>query len=218
MRIVSLNVAPPSRQRYGGREYFTGGGKEPVPEAVLGPENFEGDGQGDRENHGGPDKAVCVYPFDHYAHWERALGRGLSPGAFSENLTVSGALETEVCIGDVFRAGEALVQVSQPRTPCGKLAAKNGEGRLARWVSGAGYTGFYMRVLCGGLVRAGDPFEPVERHPERIAVADVNDAFYGRSRDRDLVERLSRMEEFGADGRALFSGLLARLEAGEAAS
>jgi MOSC domain-containing protein YiiM len=147
MEIDSLNVALPSTQRYGNREVFTGGAKSPVPQAMLRASGFEGDGQGDRRNHGGPDKAVCVYPSVHYPHWQRMLGRRLDPGAFSENLTVSGIWEARVCVGDVFRTGEAVVQVSTPWTPCDKVAGKNGEKQLPKWISGSGYTGFYMRVL-----------------------------------------------------------------------
>lgn len=210
MRIVSLNVALPSTQRYGEEEVFTGGAKKPVGRAMLRRLGFEGDGQGDAVNHGGPDKAVCVYPLDHYAHWERMLGRGIGPGAFSENLTVSGAVETGVCVGDVFRVGGATVQTSMPRTPCGKLAAKNGERRFAKWVADAGHTGFYMRVLSEGMVVEGDGFELVERHPDGISISAVNDAFFGRSPDPGMVERLSTMPELGADGRALFAERLAR--------
>ena len=124
MRIISLNVGLPSAQSYEGREVITGGAKNPVPRAVLRFANFDGDRQADRVNHGGAEKAVCVYPFDHYPYWNRQLGRDLQPGAFSENLTVSGAIETEVCVGDVFRIGEATVQASQPRMPCNKLAER----------------------------------------------------------------------------------------------
>ena len=159
MKVVSLNIALPSTQTYGEEEIFTGGAKRPVERAMLRYPGFDSDGQGDTVNHGGPDKAVCVYPLDHYAHWKEALGRDIGPGAFSENLTVSGALETEVCIGDVFRVGEAAVQVSMPRTPCGKLAAKNGERLFAKWVAQSGYTGFYMRVISEGMVAADDCFE-----------------------------------------------------------
>jgi len=211
MKVVSLKVALPSTQMYGEEEVFTGGAKRSVGRAMLCRPGFEGDGQGDLVNHGGPDKAVCVYPFDHYAHWEGVLGRGMGPGGFSENLTVSGALETEVCIGDVFRVGGATVQASQPRTPCGKLAAKNGERRFAKWVAQSGYTGFYMRVLSEGVVERGDPFERVERRPDGISIAAVNDAFFERVWDLDLVERLSTLPEFGADGRTLFTERLARL-------
>ena|SRR5215218_2658886 len=98
MKIISLNVGLPSSQRYEGRKVITGGAKKPVPRAVLRFENFDGDRQADQLNHGGFEKAVCVYPFDHYPYWNRQLGRELKPGAFSENLTVSGAIETEVCV------------------------------------------------------------------------------------------------------------------------
>jgi MOSC domain-containing protein YiiM len=205
MKIVSLNVGAPSTQRYGEQELRTGGAKRSVPRAMLRFDNFDGDGQADLANHGGADKAVCVYPLDHYAYWERALGRGLEAAAFSENLTVSDALERDVCVGDVFRAGGAIVQVSQPRMPCGKLAARNGERMLARWISETGYTGFYMRVLSEGPVATGDTFEVVERHPDRISIADVNGVIYGRSRDIILIERLAELPEFAAGGRALFA-------------
>ena len=203
--MISLNVGLPARREYGGWEGFTGGSKTPVHGAMLRRTGFEGDGQADRVNHGGPDKAVCVYPFDHYPHWEKTLGRELSPGAFSENLTVSGIREARVCVGDVFGVGEAVVQVSMPRTPCSKVAAKNGERMLPKWISGSGYTGFYMRVLEEGMVRTGDAFELVEPHPEGIAIARVNDAVYGRFRDLDLIERLVDLPEFGDDGREMFA-------------
>ena len=190
---------------------FTGGAKKPAPRAMLHLGGFEGDGQADRQNHGGPDKAVCVYPFDHYAHWERMLGRELAPGAMSENLTVSGIRESEVCVGDVFRAGGATVQVCQPRVPCDKLARKNGERLLPKWLSEIGYTGFYTRVLEEGVVEAGSPFELVERHPDGITIADVNDVIYDRASDVVLIERLANLQEFGAAGRAMFARRLARL-------
>jgi len=210
VKVVSLNVALPQAQRYGREEVRTGGAKKPVPNAMLRPTGFEGDGQADLKNHGGVDKAVCVYPFDHYAHWEGVFGHGLEPGAFSENLTVSGAVETGVCIGDVFRVGEAVLQVSQPRTPCSKLAGKNGQRLLTKWVGQTGYTGFYMRVLSEGLVSAGDAFERVENHPDLISVADVNDVIFGRSVDVGLIVRLANLAEFGAAGRALFAERLGR--------
>jgi MOSC domain-containing protein YiiM len=210
-RVVSLNVGLPAKRRYGDVEVLTGGLKKPVPCAALRFLGFEGDGQGDRINHGGPDKAVCVYPFDHYPHWSRALGRGLAPGTFSENLTVSGVVETEVFVGDVFRVGGATVQVSQPRTPCSKLAGKNGERLLTKWVARTGYTGFYLRVLSEGVVAAGDAFERVGRCRDPISIAEVDDVIFDRTHDPVLVERLANLPEFGADGRVLFARRLERL-------
>ncbi len=215
MKVVSLNVGLPRTQPYGRELVWTAGAKRPVPGAALGLQGFDGDGQADRRNHGGVDKAVCVYPFDHYEHWAKLFGRPLEPASFSENLTVSGAVEDEVCIGDVFGVGEAVVQVSQPRTPCGKLAGKNRQRMLTSWVAQAGYTGFYMRVLSEGLVSNGDAFEPIERHPESISVSAVNNIIFGRSEDERLIGRLAHLPEFGADGRALFAGRLERLRRGQ---
>ncbi len=210
-----MNVGLSRAQHYGREVVWTAGAKRPVPGAVLRFQGLEGDGQADRQNHGGVDKAVCVYPFDHYAYWAKMFGRPLGPASFSENLTVSGAVEDEVCIGDVFVVGEAVVQVSQPRTPCGKLAGKNRQRMLTRWVAQAGYTGFYMRVLSEGLVSTGDHFEPIERHPESISISAVNDIIFGRSEDERLIERLAHLPEFGADGRALFAERLERPRRGQ---
>jgi MOSC domain-containing protein YiiM len=205
MRIISLNVGLPSAQCYEGRELITGGAKKPVFRAVLRFSNFDGDRQADRVNHGGLEKAVCVYPFDHYPYWSKRLARDLKPGTFSENLTVSGAIETEVCVGDVFRIGEASVQVSQPRMPCAKLAGKNGSKMLPKLMANVGYTGFYMRVLWEGLVAAGEGFDLVRAHPERITIADVNSIIYEKSYDIALIKRLAELPEFSEVGRTLFA-------------
>jgi MOSC domain-containing protein YiiM len=214
MKIISLNVGLPSAQRYDGLEVITAGAKQPVPRAVLRFGNFDGDRQADRANHGGPEKAVCVYPFDHYSYWIRQLELELRPGAFSENLTVSGAIETEVCVGDVFRIGEALVQVSQPRMPCTKLAGKNGSKMLPKLIANTGYTGFYMRVLSEGLVARDEGFDLVRAHPERITISDVNSIIYEKSYDVALIKRLAELAEFSEVGRTLFAQRLERLARG----
>jgi MOSC domain-containing protein YiiM len=212
MKIVSLNVGLPSAQLYQGQQVITGGAKQSVSRAVLRFENFDGDRQADLLNHGGLEKAVCVYPFDHYPYWSRRLGRDLKPGAFSENLTVCGAIETEVCVGDVFRIGEAVVmQVSQPRMPCAKLAGKNGSKGLPKLMADVGYTGFYMRVLSEGVVAAGDRFDLERAHPDGITIAEVNGIIYEKSYDVALIGRLAELAEFSKVGRALFARRLERL-------
>ena len=214
MRIISLNVGLPSAQLYEGREVITAGAKKPVSRAVLRFENFDGDRQADQVNHGGFEKAVCVYPFEHYPYWSRQLGRDLKAGAFSENLTVSGAIETEVCVGDVFRIGEAMVQVSQPRMPCTKLAGKNESKMLPKLIADTGYTDFYMRVLSEGLVAADEGFDLERPHPERITIAEVNSIIYEKSSDVALIKRLAELPEFSEVGRALFAQRLQRLARG----
>src|SRR5688572_20308136 len=118
MRIEFVSVGEVQTEELRGRKVSTAGHKHPVPEATIGPLGLGRDEQADLSNHGGPDKALCVYSYDHYRYWERILGKTLTPAAFSENLTVSGLRETEVSLGDILRAGEALVQVTYPRTPC----------------------------------------------------------------------------------------------------
>jgi MOSC domain-containing protein YiiM len=214
MRIISLNVGLPSAQLYEGREVITGGAKKPVPRAMLRFGNFEGDRQADLVNHGGLEKAVCVYPFDHYPYWNRQLGRDLKPGTFSENITISGAIETEVCVGDVFQIGGAMVQVSQPRMPCTKLARKNESKMLPKLIADTGYTGFYMRVLSEGLVAAGDSFDLERAHSERITIAEVNSIIYEKSNDVALIKRLAELAEFSEVGRTLFAQRLQGLARG----
>ena len=162
-------------------------------------------------NRNGLKKAICVYALDHYAYWQRVLNLELEPGAFSKNLTVSDALETEVCVGDVFKFGAAVAQVCQPRQPCNKLAGKNGQKLLPKWMVRTGYTGFYMRVLSEGVVTTGDAFERIERYRDRMTIADANDIIYERFYDLTLIEQLTHLPEFSAIGRALFPERLERL-------
>jgi MOSC domain-containing protein YiiM len=201
MHIVSLNVGVPETLTYFGKDVQTGGRKRPVSAAYLHATNFAGDGQADLKNHGGPDKAVCVYPHDHYAYWERELGGRLEPGAFSENLTVAGARETEVCLGDVWQIGEALAQVSQPRQPCAKLAGKRGRKELPELIHATGFSGFYLRVLRQGWVRAGDPATLVERHPAEVTVQFVNELLYKQRTARADFERALAVEALSEAGR-----------------
>lgn len=202
MHIVSVNLGQPETVVYFGKAVRTGGRKSPALQAHLRRENFEGDRQADLRVHGGPDKAVCVYAFDHYPYWEEWLGRKLEPGAFSENLTVAGLLETEVCVGDVFRVGEARVQVSQPRQPCDKLAGRIGRKDLPEAIHATGFSGFYFRVLDEGLVRAGDPVALLERHPAGVTIAFINALLYRRRTDRESFERALSVEALSEAGRA----------------
>lgn len=152
------------------RLWRTGFFKEPVSDAVwLGATNLDGDGQADLVHHGGPDKAVLAYSAEHYPDWRHSLNSPTLPfGAFGENFTVNGLTEADVCIGDTWRVGdEAVVQISQPRQPCWKLARRWRIKTLALQVQETGRTGWYFRVLKEGFVRAGMPLSLIERpHPK----------------------------------------------------
>lgn len=180
--LISLQVGKPSSQHTSGADdrqpadWITGFFKNPTDAPVwLGEANLEGDGQADLRVHGGPDKAVNVYPSEHLAYWQQQLGASEAPaGAFGENFTTSGLIETAVCIGDVYRIGTALVQVSQPRQPCWKLARRWGCPDLPARVRATGRTGWYLRTLEPGQVRRGDVIGLVERPFPRWSVAEAN--------------------------------------------
>jgi MOSC domain-containing protein YiiM len=196
MKLISLNIGQPQIIAYfNNPETFTAGNKLSVAQALLRVNGFEGDGVADTKNHGGPDKAVCVYSYDHYPYWEERLGKKLMMGAFSENLTLSGIEETAVCIGDIFKVGEAVVQVSQPRVPCDKLAGKHGTSQVRTAIHANGYSGFYVRVLTEGLVRGGDSVELLTRHPSEVTVAFANEVYYKQRPDRDSLRRLLAVSE-----------------------
>jgi MOSC domain-containing protein YiiM len=206
--IVAVFTGKPAERPVPKGTLFTGGVKDRVEEASLGFDGFQGDGQGDLRHHGGRDRSVCVYIAGHYAWWKSAHGFDLREGAFCENLTVEGVDEGTVCIGDVFRAGRALVQVTLPRDPCRTLDLLTGVPDLGKLARDSGRCGFHMRTLEEGNVRAGDPFELVRRHPAQITVAAALDLFHGRSADTVLARRLIDVPEFGGKGKRQIAELL----------
>ena len=175
MRVLSVNVGLPKTVRLMGRSVRTGFFKEPVRGAIpVSRLGLEGDGQADPRYHGGPEKAVYVYPSEHYAYWSAALSRAnLAPGTFGENLTTEGLLETEIRIGDVFEMGSATLRVTQPRTPCAKLGLRMGSMRFVRVFAAAGRPGFYLSVVEEGFVEAGDAIARISTDPRRPTVAEV---------------------------------------------
>ena len=195
MQVISVNVGLPRTLTYGTREVHTGGDKRPVREAMLRLLNFDGDGQADLSVHGGPDRAACVYSFDHYPFWESWSGAELEPGAFSENLTIAGISERVICIGDTFSCGDALVQVSQPRLPCSKLGSKRRRTDLPEAIRTTLFTGFYLRVLREGMVRVGNPFEPVSVHLGRVSVAFASQVMLAQRTSPDDFDRVLAVEE-----------------------
>ncbi|USG66459.1 MOSC domain-containing protein [Brevibacillus ruminantium] len=204
-KLVSLNIGKPVNFTYQGKDVHTGIFKTPTAETLfLSRENLEGDGQADLVYHGGPDKAVCVYPHEHYAYWEERLNRKLMPAAFGENVTTAGLLEDEVCIGDVYQLGEAIVQVTQPRQPCHKLAKKHDVPQLALWVQETGYTGYYFRVLQEGHVSPDSTLSLIERHPAGITVKEANRVMHHDKQDREATKRILAVAELSGSWRKTF--------------
>ncbi len=159
----------------------------------IGPEGLEGDEQADRRVHGGPDKAVHHYARDHYAAWASDIGAHAllgQPGAFGENISTTGLTEADICLGDRWRLGTALVEVSQSRQPCWKLSDRFAIADMARRVQDTGRTGWYYRVLEPGQVQAGDSLTLLERpHPD-WPLGRIIDVLYQRRLDPDLLNEI----------------------------
>jgi MOSC domain-containing protein YiiM len=149
------------------------------PEILVGLTNLAGDAQADLRVHGGPDKAVYCYPREHRAFWHAEIGYDRAEAPFGENLSVEGALETDVCIGDTWRWGTALLQVSQPRWPCYKLALHVGQDDIIKRFIDSGRSGWYLRVLEEGLAPTSGPITIEHRDPARLPVSAVVSKFRG---------------------------------------
>lgn len=175
----------------GPREVPSGIRKSPVRGAVaVGVDGLAGDEQGDRRNHGGRDKAVHAYPLSHHADWIAdlpALAGQFEPGAFGENLVAQGVVEADLCLGDLWRLGGTLLEVSQSRQPCWRLNLRFGLPDMARRVQATGRCGWYFRVLEPGEIEAGQTARLVDRpHPD-WDLARVGDLLYRECLDRDAL-------------------------------
>jgi MOSC domain-containing protein YiiM len=191
MKLLSVNVAQPREIIHNGKPVMTGIYKEPFEGRVmLRPLNLDGDQQADLKAHGGKYKAAYVYSFEHYAFWERELGRDdFEFGEFGENFTVEGMTEDVVHIGDQFRIGEALVEVTQPRVPCFKLGHKMGSQKFVKQFLHSLRSGFYLRVIEEREVGARDTIQRVTIGPQKMTVREVNHALYF---DPENIEQAQR--------------------------
>ena len=203
LELVSLNVGKSTVIVHKGRNVLSAIAKAGVAGPLrLDDSPLEGDEQADVVHHGGPDKAICAYFRDHYPYWEGLLGKPLASGAFGENFTLRGATEEEVRIGDTFRIGDALLQVSQPRVPCFKLSARHDRPTLEAEVTATGFTGFYLRVLRPGSAAPGDRLRLDTPHPAGVTVAEANRVMHRDKDDLDGLRALLAVDALADSWRA----------------
>jgi MOSC domain-containing protein YiiM len=218
--LVALNVGMPRDVPWRDQLVRTGIWKE----SVTGPRmvrrlNVDGDGQGDLAGHGGEQRAVLVYQLASYRYWETELGRtDLVHGQFGENFTVDGLADDEVCIGDRFRIGEAVFEVTQPRVTCYRVGIRLGEPRMAALLVSHRRPGFYLRVLAEGSVEAGDAIVKVASGPGAMTVAEIDGLLYGPTHDRDAIARALRIPALSPGWQSSFRTLLESGESGSATS
>ncbi|HEX6546426.1 MAG TPA: MOSC domain-containing protein [Bryobacteraceae bacterium] len=193
-RILSVNVGQPRQVEVGNSLVLTSIFKSPVEGRVgVRPHNIEGDRQSDLTVHGGPNKAVYCYPHEHYEYWRQQLPNiDLPYAVFGENLTTEGFTEDAVFIGDQFRVGSAILQVTQPRMPCFKLAIRFGRADMVKLFWKSGRPGIYFSIVEEGDLAAGDIVERVSEGREGISVADVVRLYRGDETNPDVLARALR--------------------------
>src|SRR5215813_4343928 len=175
-RLLSVNVGLPRDVAWNGKTVRTAVWKDAVEgRRKVGRLNIDGDGQGDLQGHGGEQRAVLVYQVDSYRYWERQLGRhDFVFGQFGENFTVEGLPDDEVCIGDRYRIGEGLFEVTQPRVTCYRVGIRMNDPQIPALLVSHHRPGFYFRVLREGAVQAGDEIAKVAPGPESMTVAQTD--------------------------------------------
>ena len=208
--LLSVNVGLPQDVAWQGRTVHTGVWKRPVP----GPRqvrrlNIDGDGQGDLAGHGGEHRAVFVYQIESYQYWQKQLGRDdFEYGQFGENFTVAGLADDRVCIGDQYRIGQALFEVTQPRVTCYRVGIRMNDPQIPALLVSHRRPGFYFRVLREGTVQAGDEIVQVAAGPEAMTVAEVDALLYLPGHPRQGVERALAIPALPEGWKASFRAIL----------
>jgi MOSC domain-containing protein YiiM len=212
MQVLSVNVGGPREVEWRGERVRTSIWKAPVAGRVaVGPTNLAGDAQSDLSVHGGVEKAVYVYPHEHYEFWRAELpGVELGHGQFGENLTSQGLLEDEIAIGDRLRIGSAEFRVTQPRVPCFKLGIRFGRPDLVKRFLRSGRSGFYLAVLREGELGAGDAIERIPVATPSLSVAEIAGLYAGRITDRERMRLASELPGLPEGWREGFREALAR--------
>ena len=208
--LLSVNVGMPKDVPWRGKTVFTGVFKDPVTgRRRVRRLNVDGDGQGDLAGHGGEQRAVFVYQIDSYRYWERELGRSdFVYGQFGENLTVEGLNDDEVCIGDRYRIGTAVFEVTQPRVTCYRVGIRMSDPRIPALLVSHRRPGFYFRVLEEGEVQAGDEILKLAAGPERMTVVEVDALLYLPGHPRQQLLRALRIPALSPGWQASFRALL----------
>jgi ferredoxin-NADP reductase/MOSC domain-containing protein YiiM len=209
-RLLSVNVGLPRDIEWKGRTVHTGIWKDPLRgRCRVRRLNLDGDGQGDLAGHGGEQRAVFVYQIESYRYWQEQLKRtDFVHGQFGENFTIEGLPDDVVCIGDRYRIGSALFEVTQPRVTCYRVGIRMNEPRMPALLTSSGRPGFYFRVLQEGEVGAGDDIVKVGEAKERMTVAEINALLYWPGHARERLERALRIESLSPGWRSSFEALL----------
>jgi ferredoxin-NADP reductase/MOSC domain-containing protein YiiM/ferredoxin len=215
-RLLSVNVGLPREIEWQGKIVRTAIWKRPVPGRVFARRlNLDGDGQADLKGHGGENRAVMVYQLEAYRYWERELGRNdFEYGQFGENFTVEGLADDDVCIGDRYRIGTAVFEVTQPRVTCYRLGIRMNNPQMAALLVAHRRPGFYCRVITQGDVGAGDEVEKIIDGPGKISVAEVDSLLYSANHDLGRIAIAAHIPALSQGWKGSFEAFLEAAKSG----
>lgn len=183
-------------------------GKVEVEGVYLYKNGFEGDTVASPEFHGGPERAVCLYPLEHYLFWEKEFGVKIKPPSFGENISILGMKEEEIFIGDTFQIGDAVIQVTQGRIPCSKISKFNQIDGLLKRIIETGYTGYFFRVLNEGRIEKNSSLKLLDRNEHQISVLFANQIYFHDRTNKEAIEKILKVEELASVWRNLLTDLL----------
>ncbi|RUS58111.1 sulfurase [Kurthia sp. 3B1D] len=210
--LTYFSIGKPKKMSYGrDKTMETGICKEAVTEAFLTKNGFTGDGVADLKHHGGLDRAVCVYPYEHYLQWQEEFGDTLPPSAFGENITVREALEADVAIGDIYQLGDAVIQVTQGRIPCNTINRRVGNPQMMKRMVETGFTGYLCRVLEEGSVYSDSEMTLLQKDPANITVLFGNETYFHHAKDVERMKKIIAVDALADDWRERFDTRLAKL-------
>lgn len=211
--LCALSIGMPQTLRtFEGKEFVSAIGKQATNEVFLSMNGFLGDGIADTKHHGGPDRAVCVYSEEHYALWENEFSCKLPPATLGENLTVGGMLEEEVCIGDIYRVGDAVIQVTQGRVPCDTISQRTGLPKLMKGMIKTGFTGYLCRVLEEGMIRSNSEIRLLQRDSNNVSILYANEVYFQRPKDEEGLKRILEVDALAEEWREMLLKRLNKLQ------
>ncbi|MFE8695938.1 MOSC domain-containing protein [Cytobacillus sp. FJAT-53684] len=194
-KLLTLNIGRPNLHVWKGKTENSAIAKKGIEEVLLTKNGFKGDYVANREFHGGPERAVCLYPHEHYLQWEKEFNQSFRTPAFGENISVENMLEKDIYIGDTYSLGEAIVQVSQGRIPCSTISKHNRVDSLLGRIVETGYTGYFFRVLQEGVVTEESCLTLIDRKQEEFSVLRGNQLMFHDRKNKSVIEEFLQVEE-----------------------
>lgn len=207
-QIINLAVGKPKEFNWNNKKELSAIRKTSVQVVELQKSSFVGDDVANHRSHGGPDRAVCLYPFEHYSYWEEIFQKKLILPAFGENITATGMLEEQVCIGDIYKIGNTVVQVTQGRVPCATISKYNQENQLLKKLVETTLTGYFFRVLEEGTITLDSQISLVEKHSKEISVSFATQILFHQKLDKTSIDKILTVDALAEDWRNRFITLL----------